>query len=100
MTYSLFDWMKENSDEYLNRIPEMLEAKVRHFSLSSLLSILYYIIGSPPIKGEGGEFLKFPQKRAGGRGGGGSDFSHKKEGISKIGDCFKEDGVFYHLFLY
>ena len=99
MTYSLFDWMKENSDEYLNRIPEMLEAKVRHFSLSSLLSILYYIIGSPPIKGEGGEFLKFPQKRAGG-GGGGSDFSHKKEGISKIGDCFKEDGVFYHLFLY
>ena len=98
MTYSLFDWMKENSDEYLNRIPEMLEAKVRHFSLSSLLSILYYIIGSPPIKGEGGEFLKFPQKRAG--GGGGSDFSHKKEGISKIGDCFKEDGVFYHLFLY
>lgn len=97
MTYSLFDWMKENSDEYLNRIPEMLEAKVRHFSLSSLLSILYYIIGSPPIKGEGGEFLKFPQKRA---GGGESDFSHKKEGISKIGDCFKEDGVFYHLFLY
>lgn len=96
MTYSLFDWMKENSDEYLNRIPEMLEAKVRHFSLSSLLSILYYIIGSPPIKGEGGEFLKFPQIRA----GGGSDFSHKKEGISKIGDCFKEDGVFYHLFLY
>lgn len=81
MTYSLFDWMKENSDEYLNRIPEMLEAKVRHFSLSSLLSILYYIIGSPPIKGEGGEFLKFPQKRAG--GGGGLIFPIKRKGLVK-----------------
>ena len=83
MTYSLFDWMKENSDEYLNRIPEMLEAKVRHFSLSSLLSILYYIIGSPPIKGEGGEFLKFPQKRAGGGGGGGLIFPIKRKGLVK-----------------
>ena len=83
MTYSLFDWMKENSDEYLNRIPEMLEAKVRHFSLSSLLSILYYIIGSPPIKGEGGEFLKFPQKRAGGGGGGGGVFPKKRKGLVK-----------------
>ena len=81
MTYSLFDWMKENSDEYLNRIPEMLEAKVRHFSLSSLLSVLYYIIGSPPIKGEGGEFLKFPPKRAG--GGGGRIFPIKRKGLVK-----------------
>jgi len=27
MTYSIFDWMKENGDEYLNRIPELLLIK-------------------------------------------------------------------------
>ena len=57
----------------------------------------YPQLDPPPLyNGEGVEFSKFSQK-------GGTDFSHKNGGISKIemrGGGVKKGGVPYHLFSY
>ena len=37
MTYSLFDWMKENADDFINRIPEL--AKVCTYLISKILML-------------------------------------------------------------
>jgi len=42
MTYSLFDWMKENADDFINRIPEL--AKVSESTSYSLLCLAQQVL--------------------------------------------------------
>ena len=42
MTYSLFDWMNENADDFINRIPEMAKVYLCVFIL--ILRFLFHFL--------------------------------------------------------